>query len=292
MNPVDFLIVGAPKCGTTSLYHYLKEHPQIFMPQQKELYFLCAEHTPEVVSKLIKRVATIDEYKRIFSEAEPDQIKGEATPRYLSMYEETIENAKKYFPNWRDIKIIICLRDPVERAFSHYTQDRRSGVEYRPFVAAFKRNLEIMKDGDKRERYRCPGMYYEQVKAYLDTFPNVKIIIYDDLVKDRRKICSEIFSFLGVDHTFVPQNLGKIFNEGKRIYRSVSWARLKYEGYYRKIMTLASFRKYRNFIGKYFNIKKVALSKKDKALLLPYFIEDIKKLEVLLRRDLSAWYRV
>jgi hypothetical protein len=292
MNPIDFLIIGAPRCGTTSLYNYLKEHPQIFMPKQKELYFLCAERTPEVVPKHIKRVATFDEYKRHFAEASPSQIKGEATPRYLSMYEETIENAKKYFPNWQDIKIIISLRDPVERAFSHYTQDRRAGIEHRPFVTAFKRNLKLMRDQDKRERYRYPGMYYEQVKAYLDNFHNVKIILYDDLVQDRQKVCSEVFSFLGVDPAFVPQNLDKIYNEGKKIYRSTRWARLTYQGYYKRFISVGTFRKYRDFINKYLNFKKVALSTRDKELVLPYFLDDIKKLEALLHRDLSSWYRL
>src|SRR3990167_8952287 len=91
----DFLIVGAAKSGTTSLYYYLKQHPQIFMPRQKELRYFCLAHIPPIESrksKLLGPVWSLDGYISHFREAWDSQIMGEACPGYLYAYEDTIRN--------------------------------------------------------------------------------------------------------------------------------------------------------------------------------------------------------
>ena len=122
---VDFFIVGAPKAGTTSLYHYLNEHPEISMSSQKEPdYFSDADIQNEGMYYGKNRIDTIKKYHSLFDDNSESKLKGEASVSYL-FYKNVPQKIKAYNP---DSKIIIMLRNPIERAFSHYLMDYRLGL--------------------------------------------------------------------------------------------------------------------------------------------------------------------
>lgn len=193
----DFLIVGAARSGTTSLYHYLKQHPQIFMSENKEPRFFAYENNPEFFYPETP-VKTFDEYTRLFEPAGKDQAAGESSVAYLYFYKKTIRNIKRHVPAWQNLKIIIMLRDPTERAFSHFALGRLLGVESEELT-----DLGFMRSEGK-EFYIKVGMYYEKVKAYMENFDYVEVYLYDDLKADALRVVKDIFLFIGVDYSFQP----------------------------------------------------------------------------------------
>ena len=114
MKKPNFLIVGAAKSGTTSLFHYLKQHPEVFMPDLKEPQFLVCE---KIKGRLHKYIDSAAEYYELF-EKSTEKCAGEASVFYLYYFEEAIKNIKKELGS--DVKIIIVLREPVSRAISAY----------------------------------------------------------------------------------------------------------------------------------------------------------------------------
>src|SRR3990172_9835933 len=132
----DFFVVGAARSGTTSLHYYLKQHPEIFMPEVKEIKFFRFLNTPIELIRMVKKkralrlVYKFDDYIGHFEKALDTQMIGEANPGYLYVYKDTIKNIKVvYRENYKNLKIIIILRNPVDRAWSHFMFDRRSGRE-------------------------------------------------------------------------------------------------------------------------------------------------------------------
>lgn len=198
-----FFIVGAPKCGTTALYQYLKQHPQIYLPQ-KELYFFGSDFT------FRHPRPTLSYYLSLFKEAQPEQVCGEASVWYLY----SANAAAQIHAFNPDAKIIIMLRNPVQMLYSLHSQQVYEGNE----------NLPVFEDALLAEPIRrkgkllpsligCPyeGLYYSevaryapQVKRYLEQFgtDKVKVIIYDDFAANAAEIYRQTLQFLGVDDTF------------------------------------------------------------------------------------------
>jgi hypothetical protein len=205
MTLPNFLIVGAAKSGTTSLYHYLKQHPEVFMPERKEPHFFVDWEGG---------VRTLGEYASLFSDAEGCAAVGEASTGYL--YDpEAVERIKRILPQ---VRIIIILRSPVEMCFALWRHMRRLGKrgERLSFEAAL--NAEPKRMSDPQFRARCTeswhgnfyyfhrALYYAQVKRYLDAFGQalVQIHIFEDFKQDPLKTCRDVFSFLGVSKDFAP----------------------------------------------------------------------------------------
>jgi hypothetical protein len=170
----NLFIVGTGRAGTTSLYNYLKQHPEVFMSPIKEpQYFLRKDiyefHDGIDIEKII---SDFGEYVSLFKGGEHKKIRGEASALYLYSKSATHE-IYELIP---DAKIIISLRNPIERALSYFRMNIGQGI----IVA--KSFCEAIR---KRPFYLWSSLYYEHVKRYLETFPkqNIKIIIYDDLKK-------------------------------------------------------------------------------------------------------------
>jgi hypothetical protein len=131
---------------------------------------------------------------KLFDGSKENQICGEASTVYLYDHELTIKNYSKKITDWDETKIIILLRNPINRAFSHYMNEVRSGYEKKSFREA----IELCLD-EKAPRYRNYleyGLYSQQVKSYIDNFKHVKIVIFEQLIKKHHEIVSDIFSFL------------------------------------------------------------------------------------------------
>ena len=216
----DFFIVGAARSGTTSLYYYLNEHPQIYMPALKEPWFFSHfGESPEIDKKWAHKVVSKPEdYFKLFPE--PDckgKVCGEASISYLYCHNQSITNLKKFYGDKiKDLKIIIILRHPVERMFSQYNMfEKDAGDSTLPFEEAIKPEVieKRLKEGfDPFYDYVGFSMYFEAVKNYFETFPQLKVFFYEELKADPASMVKDIYRFLGVDINFRPESLNKVFH--------------------------------------------------------------------------------
>lgn len=214
-NSPDFLIAGAAKCGTTSLYNYLSQHSEIFLPENKEpkyfvsriLDFPMGGKGDEVTEELM--IKDFAEYINLFEPKTENQICGEASVDYFFY-------AKKVAPLIKDelgdIKIIIMLRHPVLRAFSAYKHLIRDVRETESFEKAL-----LLEEHRKRENYefiwfyKTSGLYYENLSVFKSVFSQVKVILFDDFVANPKKTVTDVCEFLDVSTDFDP-NISNAFN--------------------------------------------------------------------------------
>jgi len=204
----DFLIVGAAKSGTTSMYHYLRQHHQIFMPQRKEPHFFSSMDSSKDRVENYKthgktkkgKLRRYEDYVDLFEPAKREQIVGEASTSYLPGYERTIDNIKSvYRDRYEELKIIAILRHPAERAFSNYLFYVRNGWVTSSFEDIFNpKTIEKMTPNDSSYAIVQGGMYYKGVKNYLEQFPKTKIYLLEDL-KEIRVMLKDLFDFLEVE---------------------------------------------------------------------------------------------
>ena len=212
----NFLIVGAAKSGTTSLYYYLKEHPEICISKNiKETFFFTGKDFKDVNKESCNygryAVTSLERYKLLFNHCANKKVRGEVCVAYLFFYKESIQNIKKILSD--KVKIIIVLRNPIDRAFSNYLHHVRDGCEKETFEKA----LSLEKERKRKKWWWGyylieAGMYYDQVKAYLENFSEVKIYLYDDLKKDPLSLVQDIYRFLEVNDSFTPKSLGLKYN--------------------------------------------------------------------------------
>lgn len=283
----NFFIVGAPKAGTTSLYHYLKVHQQIYMSPVKEPnYFSQDEIVAQNLYYKEKGIGNISDYELLFAAANNQKAIGEASVSYL-WYPETAAKIKLTIP---DAKIIIILRNPVERGFSHYLMDRRLGYVRMPYETIVERKGNHRLLSLYYQQYVELGLYYEQVKRYLDTFSKtrVKVYYYEDL-RQMTILMKDLYLFLNVDNLDANTDVKHNTFE-KPINRLVGFL------YSQKVMrNLANHifpPDYRRKVKTFFfdKGKKPELLENVKKRLLEIYIPDIKALEKLLTKDLSHWY--
>ncbi|MGH7814721.1 MAG: sulfotransferase [Candidatus Binataceae bacterium] len=195
----DFFIVGAQNSATTSLYWHLRQHPQVFMPALKEPHHFSQLAPPNQLRFLVTQVHSRSEYLKLFVPGRNTKTMGEASTSYL-WEPGTAQRIHRENPNAR---IIAVLRDPVERAYSHYQMDRREGWQDRPFLEALQADHAAPRKGYGISRlYVELGLYYEQIKRYLDLFgpDRVKTISFDRFGdKAAGGLARELALFLGID---------------------------------------------------------------------------------------------
>ncbi|SRR5579883_1493302 len=201
----NFFLVGAAKAGTTSIYAYLSEHPQVFFPAIKEPHFFTQVRPSRELQFLIEAISKRSAYLRLYASAAGHQIIGDASPSYL-WHPEVPERIRAEVPQ---AKIAIILRDPVERAYSHYLMDYREGAQSRPFYEALVHDMTRPDKGwGISYLYYELGLYAEQVERYLDTFKpeRVKVMMFEDFRRDPRAVLYDLAKFLELD----PRPLAKI----------------------------------------------------------------------------------
>lgn len=275
---MDFIGVGAQKSGTSWIYACLYEHPQICAPI-KELHFFSRERYQN----------GIDWYLNKFSACSADKLKGEFSTSYL--YDK--QSAGKIHKHFPDVKIIMSLRDPTERAFSQYRNAIKAGEisKNTKIEDVFKQDKSIIEQ----------GMYYEQVKRYVDMFgkEQVLVLIYEDSKKDPAEFIKSIYTFLDIDESFIPSML----------HRPVNIARTPRHVVVDRSMTrIAEFLRRIGLDKIVWSIKKssipdmvrkvntqesdMTLSSDVKERLTDIFREDTKKLSEFIDRDLSCEWAV
>jgi hypothetical protein len=188
----NLFIVGAPKGGTTTLWRYLDQHPDIFMSPAKEPNFFL-DPTPPV------KVPSEDAYLALFARAKDETWLGEASGRYFSD-PTTPGLIHARVPGAR---IMISLRDPVERAYSSYWHDVKFGIESRPFAEVVDEQLDdagLTVGADPEKKHVYLGFYSQHVARFLDVFGGaVRVGFLEDLDADPAGESASIFEFLGVD---------------------------------------------------------------------------------------------
>ena len=293
----NFLIVGAAKCGTSSLHNYLNQHSDIFMPtfnnegmKVKEPRFLIKDL---VQNRLPKGVWNWDEYQALFDDIENQKCLGESTVLYLYFYEHAIKNIKKYLGE--DVKIIIMLRNPIYRAYSAYSFASRTMQENQSFKNAIDsayNRYENDKSVSPMILYKELGKYSDMVEAYHKSFSHIHVVLYDDFVKNTKKEVKKVFDFLGVADEEVDTK--KALNSGGKKWKSSFMKNLLMGNNLFKIIFKLLFPAKLRFLVKE-TIKKIFMEKADemdndvKNELLHYFKADIQKLEKLINKNLSEW---
>ena len=205
----DFLIIGAHKCGTSALYRFLREHPEIYMSRVKEPRYFALEGNPPTYDPPSDGygIADLREYLALFEEANPEQIVGEASPIYTSWHhpERTAQNIALRIPS---VKLIVILRQPAIRAWSEYNYMRQIGKEP---SWTFAKALAVE---DRPERadwfpdmfYFRTGLYGTILSHYFRIFSReqLHVILYDDFERDPAATLKAAFNFLGVSEKFLP----------------------------------------------------------------------------------------
>jgi len=210
----DFLIIGFPKCGTTSLYEYLLQHPDIHPPIGKEIdYFDRLYFRGKNWYKV--RFPTFFEKYFFTKVLGRDFLTGEATPRYM-VHPHALNRIKKIIPT---AKFIVLLRNPIDRAFSHYNMNFRNGYEYLSFEEAIKKEksrIERRYEKMVNEQnyyswdydlfaYLQQGIYFDKIKRWFEIFPREQFLILqsEDFLKNPSKIYYQTLEFLNL-HRWEP----------------------------------------------------------------------------------------
>lgn len=283
----DFFIVGAPKAGTSSLYNYLIQHPGVFMSYPKEPHFFYNRSTPG--SPVLQEKA-LEDYLGLFTGVSKGVCAGEASTSYL-WSASTASEIKHLQP---EAKIIILLRDPVDRAYSHYWHQVQDGIEPLDFEEALQAEPERIRQGRWHGLYYVDnGLYAGQVRRYLEVFGQeaVRVYLFEDLIRDTREVCRDVFEFLGLDPD-VPLETEKIYNQGGAP-RSKMFARLVRMKVIKEPLKSVLPTTVSSNLGEWLrtsNNKPVpAMEPKTEARLRAIFDEDVVRLEGLIGRDLSYW---
>ena len=289
MKKVDFFIVGAPKAATTSLHHYLSQHLDVEMSSKKEPnYFSDESLQKEKMYYGEHRVDTIEKYHALF-DRDDAILRGESSVSYL-YYQDVPCNIKAYNSQ---AKIIIILRDPIERAFSHYLMDYRLGLISESFKKVITKRSKHPNSYLYYQQYVSVGEYSQQVKRYLDVFSqeNILIIDYDEFKNNTSAVFKETLNFLALkDHFKID------FEKKYNTYSMPSNIVIRY------IYSFVTFRKFisailpQRLINNFRNIffkssEKPQMSSQERSILIDHFRDDINSLSKLLNRDFSKWIK-
>ncbi|MDJ1172835.1 sulfotransferase family protein [Roseofilum capinflatum] len=301
MTMPNFLLIGAAKAGTTSLYYYLKQHPEIYVPSgySKEPDFFALEGEPleypgpEGTFKMNDRVTDLDTYRSLFDPVTTQKAIGEASTVYIYS-EKAPERIQHYIP---DVKLIAILRDPVERAFSHYLYWASQGFEPHTnfdFNQAIQaEETRISQGWSHNWHYIRRGFYYTQLNRYFDRFDasQIRIYLYEDLIKDKLAVAQNIFEFLGVDRTFTP-NFTKTHNKTEVPKNRTVNTLLNRPNPIKAVLKPLLPTGLRKRIAtnlKQRNQGKPKLPDQTRKQLINIYRQDILQLQDLINRDLSNW---
>lgn len=295
----NFLIVGAGKSGTTSIYRHLKAHPEIYMPDGlKEPRFFIHERVNDLKAENEqfreryeqKTVRTLAAYEKLFEDAGEAAAIGEASVSYLYFHESAIPQIQSILG---ETKIVIFLRNPVDRAFSSYLQQVRDLNEPLSFDEALAMEKARQEQGfNPVYFYADKGMYYRQVKAYMEAFEQVKVILFDDMKRDLRAVLASLYEFLEVETGFVPNDIGYAFNKSGRPKSAFVQKYIYGDGVMKKCLKYTLLRWLPETAVdrlKRLNLKRETVDENTRRRLQEQYEEDIAALEKLIGRDLSGW---
>ena len=294
----NFLVVGAAKSGTTALYHYLAQHPEVFLSPIKETNFFALKDKdlsfkgPGDYKGIHRRTITeIGDYYNQFIKVTDEKSIGEICPSYL-YFEDAPKNIKEHIPK---VKIIAILREPVARAFSAWVHLTRDGREYLNFKEALADEPRRIKENwAEIWHYKEESKYYNQLKRYYDSFPkeNIKVVIYEDFKKNQMRVYGEICNFIGVKSSFVPSMSAK-HNKGGIPKNKIIWNLMMKQNIWKTLFNHLMPIKIRKMIKEKIEArnvnKKPQLDENKRKELSVQFRDEINKVEQLIEQDLTVW---
>jgi len=287
----NFFIIGAPKCGTTSLYRYLEQHPQVFFPLNKEPKFFCDD--------ILYAEGLAVYAQRHYHDARGHAAIGDASPHYL-YYDKAARRIRDDLPDTNH-RFLVILRDPVARAYSHYWNMVYEGFETLPFEQALAEEPQRIRSQDFATRavinahYVSCGLYAQQLQRWLDVFDESRFLILfqDELVNQPQQLMERVFDFLGLSSVTVDTNT---MHNPSGLARSVGlqrWLRrpsrlrqlvkpfTPYSLRFRVATQLAKLNKQ--------TVSYPPLDEKTAARLRERFAPDIEQLKRITGQDLSSW---
>lgn len=286
----NFFIVGAAKAGTTSLWMYLKQHPEIFLSADKEPSFFCNTYGYN----------NFEKYLQLFKDAVKYKAIGEASHAYLTS-PESATWIRKEIPN---AKIIIVLRNPADRAYSLYRWMANHGYEWLyPFEKALEAESERERDlsfhkGNPQYfhnyMYFKSGLYFEQVSRYYKNFPSeqIKVILLDDLRQKPVDTTQSIYEFLGVGNEFVPtigvHNKAELRPAFIKAHFRLQSLRRRFSN--RRAGNIADYLFRLNM--RFGNLSWPTMSVDSRKKLISKYASDIHQTEKLIKRDMKSWLSV
>ena len=272
----DFIIAGPQKCATTWLYESLSEHPDILLPGTDSIHYFDMHYSRGE-----------EWYRSHFDLYDGEPMVGEETGSYIRD-EMAPRRISRTVP---DAKILFVLRNPVDRAFSHYWHEKSKNKISFNFDEVFE-NYDLFDD------WVVPGLYNRHIERYLDHIPskNLKLCFFDDLVDDDWAYLQDVYEFLGVDPTYQPRVLDSKVNEGerrwlarKRLYRFTvhpyrKWAPQFAVDAVRPVHdAVVEFVTSRNEYAQ-------GMRPKDRKRLEALIVDDIRELNEILERSLDHWF--
>ena len=290
MTMPNFFIVGAQKAGTTSLYHYLNQHPEVYMSPRKEPHFF--EGMNQEYRRPGRRsvpVSDLAEYEALFEGASGEPAIGEASASYL--YSSRAPGLIK--SSVPDAKLIAILRNPADRAYSNFLHCVQVGREpLGSFAVALQAEESRMRDKwGPLWYYKDKGFYHAQVKRYFDVFgrDQVGVWLYEDLRNDAFGTLGEVFRFLGVDERFVPdtsvEHNPSGVPRGGKLYKGVRALTARNPVLVERVLPA----RLRGYVKNRIFVKPPPFPPELREGLIHSYKEDILGLQELIERDLSAW---
>ncbi|NEZ65959.1 sulfotransferase [Leptolyngbyaceae cyanobacterium CCMR0082] len=291
-----FLIIGVQKAGTTSIYNYLKQHPQVYMSPVKETDFFNKDWdnaSAEMKRRKKNGLVSWDLYTQLFDGATDEHLAlGEVSPNYMLNYQTSAELIQQRLPKAR---LIAILRNPVERACSDYLMNRRDAIGKQTPLAE-----QVRSRGDT-SYVLLKGKYYESLKHFFDVCDRnrIDVFLYDDLRKNSQTFMQGIYQSIGVNADFVA-NTDKKAQTAKvpknqalnRLLKTQNPIRTVATGIMQLVPTDLRHQLREKLISINSQDKdKAKFTEEDMLLLQQYYREDILKLQDLLQRDLSAWLK-
>jgi hypothetical protein len=295
----SFLFIGTAKAGTTSIANYLDQHPELRIPMKETFYFMREIYRNNDLAYPAQRareeyILNVEQYEHVY-QGQEGFITGEVGTGYLFHHKESIEQIKETLGE--DVKILIVLRNPVERCYSSYRHFTKDLHEEFTFEEAIEKEKErAANDWDFMWQHRSLGCYADQVEAYQKAFKNVKVFIYEDLRKDPKNFMDEVFKFIGVQ-PLSELDTSKEHNPSGDPKSKTLQKFITHENPLKKII--------RPVFRMFFSAEKRANMRKDmkarnlakgtkmsdamRADLRAFYARDMERLKTLIGRDLSEW---
>ncbi len=301
----NFLLAGVPKSGTSSMHAYLRGHPDIYLPERKELHYfthdLLAENVngPEDRNIWERTVASLDEYRSFYRDAESQKIVGESSPSYA--YFHSIIPRLRYTLG-DDLRVLIMIRNPIRRAYSTYVHMVVNERETLSFHDAIMAELKRKQRGyGDFWRYAKHGLYAKPIEAYQLAFgtERVKVIVLEEFNRDNEAGLADLLAWLGVDSTYRPRDLGAAYGHTgtakSAALKSVMQNASAFAVRVKKLVPSGLYQRAKRFNARLnrANTSRAEFLLEDRTwdYLAGYFREDLALTSELIDKDLSEWLK-
>lgn len=294
----NLFLIGGMRCGSTALHLLLDQHPDINMSSKKEPYFLIAElkrqnlannYSKELEEDLETYIEkgnyrTIDKYSTLFDTTRNYKYRGEAS--HYIYHPDSASFLKKKSPQ---AKIIISVRNPIERLYSHFYHLERRQEFLSNDLDAYVNHI-LIQHQESNSKILSKGLYFDAVSHWIEIFgeDNVKIVVYEEFKNDRQKVISEIFDWLDLSDSRItnlrPQKTGKI--KFKKLFFFINSSTF-IKNILRNILSIKYRVRLRSiFYDIFIKKKRINIERSTRKLLVEFYKEDTIKLEKLLKKKI------